>query len=433
MYNIISLFSGAGGLDAGFLLNKNSTVQFANEIRNAPVKTYSKNFNIPVVYNEREHVPPYVLQKDIRKTDLHTVARTMKNKADILTGGPPCQDFSVLRGKSKRKGILTERGRLFLQFIRAVRAFRPKAFVFENVPGLASANNGAALQRIITALQSPGKEIEYALTFAGTVNATAAGVPQNRNRLIIIGVRKDIKCEGETTIGDPVLKKYPLTPIEVLEGKPLHRLKKRYAEIMEAYEPLAANPPSRKAKEWAHREWNQLSFDPITDYILLNKIQNSTQKEIRTAMDKHKEILQMLGYYRRPANNTEWPDGSNRIPAEKETTKQKLAVIPPGGNYMFTKGTPWEIKGLISNVYKRIHPLVPAPTVIAYGGGGTWGYHYERNRGRLTNRERARLQSFPDWFLFEGNMQEVRAQIGEAVPPLLGYAIAEQITRTVLE
>ncbi|MEM4964335.1 MAG: DNA cytosine methyltransferase, partial [Pyrobaculum sp.] len=89
------------------------------------------------------------------------------------------------------------------------------------------------------------------------------------------------------------------------------------------------------------------------------------------------------------------------------------------------KGTKWEVRGLMSNIYRRAQPLVPAPTVIAYGGGGTWGYHYERKRSMLTNRERARLQSFPDDFLFTGTWSEVRAQIGEAVPPIVAKRIAE--------
>ncbi|MEQ6360498.1 DNA cytosine methyltransferase [Thermoanaerobacter thermohydrosulfuricus] len=86
----------------------------------------------------------------------------------------------------------------------------------------------------------------------------------------------------------------------------------------------------------------------------------------------------------------------------------------------------------MSLIYRRIHPLKPSYTVVAYGGGGTWGYHYRRNRGKLTNRERARLQTFPDTFLFKGTSSEVRAQIGEAVPPLLGKKIARAV-KLILE
>ena len=82
----------------------------------------------------------------------------------------------------------------------------------------------------------------------------------------------------------------------------------------------------------------------------------------------------------------------------------------------------------MSNIYRRLHPLIPSPTVIAYGGGGTGGYHYEFNRQGLTNRERARLQTFPDNYLFNGKTSEIRAQIGEAVPPIASYWIDKAVT-----
>ncbi|MGC9021421.1 MAG: DNA cytosine methyltransferase, partial [Candidatus Methanodesulfokora sp.] len=90
------------------------------------------------------------------------------------------------------------------------------------------------------------------------------------------------------------------------------------------------------------------------------------------------------------------------------------------------RGTRWEVEGKgISLIYRRLHPLKPAYTVVAYGGGGTHGYHYERSRATLTLRERARLQTFPDSFLFSGSKTEIRAQIGEAVPPLASRRLAE--------
>ena len=103
-------------------------------------------------------------------------------------------------------------------------------------------------------------------------------------------------------------------------------------------------------------------------------------------------------------------------------------MIPPDENCLYVKGTKWEVEGRgRSLIYRRIHPLKPSYTVMAYGGGGTWGYDYRRGRSKLTNRERARLQSFPDSFTFSGNAAKVRAQIGEAVPPLLGEKVAELV------
>jgi DNA (cytosine-5)-methyltransferase 1 len=107
----------------------------------------------------------------------------------------------------------------------------------------------------------------------------------------------------------------------------------------------------------------------------------------------------------------------------------RLKLIPPGGNYeSIPAGHPLAVKGLISHVYRRLDPDKPAYTVVAGGGGGSMGYHYAEPRS-LTNRERARLQTFPDEFVFEGSIREIRAQIGNAVPPVG----AEILVNTVAE
>ena len=105
---------------------------------------------------------------------------------------------------------------------------------------------------------------------------------------------------------------------------------------------------------------------------------------------------------------------------------ERLKHIKEGSNFKDVENTPFAIKGLMSNIYRRLHGDKPAYTVIASGGGGTWGYHFKEHRP-LTNRERARLQSFPDDYNFQGSTTEVRRQIGNAVPPVGIYPFAERI------
>jgi DNA (cytosine-5)-methyltransferase 1 len=133
-----------------------------------------------------------------------------------------------------------------------------------------------------------------------------------------------------------------------------------------------------------------------------------------------------MGWLGKPIRKQNFEDKTNSLPVLSGDVVARMSMIPPDENYEFVDGTPWEVVGKeISFIYRRAAPLKPAWTVMAYGGGGTYGYHYERNRAQLTLRERARIQTFTDDFIFKG--KKVRAQIGEAVPPLLGKRIAENL------
>ena len=126
-------------------------------------------------------------------------------------------------------------------------------------------------------------------------------------------------------------------------------------------------------------------------------------------------------------------EGVEKVPTNnehiniKEKTRKVLELIPEGGNFTdIPKDNPLYVKGMISHVYRRIKRDEPAKTIIAAGGGGTWGYHYPEPRP-LTNRERARLQSFTADINFVGNETNVRRQIGNAVPPVGVRAVAKRL------
>lgn len=461
-FTLMSLFSGAGGLDLGFRLTGRFKVIFGNDIFEPAVKTFSNNFGVRIITeNPQLRDLPAIFCGDIAKLKFDDLEGL---QPDVISGGPPCQDFSIVRGpQAERGGISVSRGKLYSHFVRALIHLQPRIFVFENVPGLISANRGDAYKVIVddfSNLEIRWPEIKklasnsslkapknYELLFSGLVDASKFGVPQARKRLIIIGIRRDLaqsiwwKIEplkrkiGSILNGSAtILRKYPLTPLEVFEGKPLPELQGKYYEVMKEYEGVAEEVGTLRALEWERNKWRELSLDIVKDYLAINDVKPESEDEITSAFEEHAKLLREIGFYGVNVRNIKPADGSNEIPAESKDVLERMKKIPPDENHEFVRGTRWEVEGRgMSLIYRRIHPLKPAYTVVAYGGGGTWGYHYERNRATLTNRENARLQTFPDSFLFAGKRAQIRAQIGEAVPPLLAKRIGEVVVKVLEE
>jgi DNA (cytosine-5)-methyltransferase 1 len=476
-YSIVSLFSGCGGLDLGFEMAKSSKSEFeivwVNDKLRPPCETYSKNFGLEIYeYPDEFCETPKIFLGDIEKIDFEKALNG--KKVDVVLGGPPCQDFSIIRGSGtingKRKGTTFKRGRLFSHFARALAFLQPKVFVFENVKGLKSANKGntyrfilddfkelnlryAQIKKIFEKsyenLKNTKKINQYNILFAGIVDFSKIGVPQKRERLIIIGLREDLvkllsilgtsveKLKEDIKIAltgsGKAISTFPLTPMEIFHGDSLSNLSNdQYKAIMQDYKEAVETIKSKRSEEYMKNVWPTLSFEIWSDYITFNKLDkfgNNMKKDI--ADTEHIRILEELGFYKNPLNGKFFDDNSNAILPENDHIKERMSNIPPGKNHEFVKGTEHEVVGLMSNIYKRIHPLQPSSTIIARGGGGTWGYHYKRYRQRLTNRERARLQTFPDNFKFEGKPGDVRRQIGEAVPPLASKTIAETILKVL--
>jgi DNA (cytosine-5)-methyltransferase 1 len=408
-----SLFSGAGGLDLGFKW-KNFNIIFANDILRTPAATYSRNFTSKILELEEfnncsqsvEHV--YVVG-DIRKVDFSKLSNVQ-----VLIGGPPCQDFSIVRGiEEERRGVQVERGMLYKEFIRALEVLRPRVFIFENVPGLVSANSGLAYKTILEDFSSTG----YQIIFSDIIDPVCFGVPQKRKRLVVVGCLESPKMSKGREVEEILsgrrflFRKYPLVPIEVFEGRIIPDLQIKYREVVEEYKEILEI---------------SLTSDIVSDYINACRVTDLDPRELDRAFEEHESLLKALGFLGKPLHTAVFPDGSNCVPKEKQEVLERMSLIPPGENHRSVSGTKYEIKGRgFSMIYRRLHPLKPAYTLTAFGGGGTGGYHYERSRSKLTNRERARLQTFPDEFLFSGTVREVRAQIGESVPPLLAAALAE--------
>lgn len=178
---IASLFCGCGGTDVGLLggfdfLDKyysknNVEIVYANDIEDSACKIFKENFGI---------------EPDNR--DIREIKSSEIPDFDILTGGFPCQSFSIIAQNPKRLGVKDDRGKLFFEMCRILKEKQPKCFIAENVKGILSANNKSAFPLIIEEFKNSGYTVFYKL-----INAVDFGVPQKRERVIIIGFRNDLK------------------------------------------------------------------------------------------------------------------------------------------------------------------------------------------------------------------------------------------------
>jgi len=461
-YKVLSLFSGAGGLDLGFVMSGRFEILAANDIEEHMVKTYSINFGARIVPRLQPRLYPQVILGDVSKVDFSLLKDEGIN---VVVGGPPCQDFSILRSSTaERGGIQVRRGRLYAHFVRALVEIQPEAFVFENVPGLLTANGGLAYKVILEDFanlnlrwdevrkslgnngDAPGNVKGYNVLFSEVVEATAFGVAQRRRRLIVVGIRKDLIKKDRTFDvvtkfrklmlgGREVFKKYPFTTMEVFEGLPLTELGTKYVEVVKEYEGVWNEVRTEKMMEWRRRVWDRLTFDIVKDYCFFNKISPCDEREVEEIVETtHKALLKEMGYYGVRVSDVKVSDGSHIVPVEPPNIVTKVKMIPFGENFEMLVGSEWELrrKG-VSQIYRRLNPLMPSYTVVAYGGGGMAMYHYERRRSALTIREKARLQSFPDNFRFVGSLSNMKAEVGEAVPPLMGKAIALALAKLLDE
>ena len=183
--NVASLFCGCGGTDVGLLggfdfLGENYArnpmeIVYANDIEESACRIFEENFGV---------VPD--------RRDIRSVPASEIPEIDVLTGGFPGQSFSIVAQNPKRLGYKDERGMLFFEMCRILREKQPKCFIAENVKGLLSANKGEAFPLIISEFEKSGYQVTHKL-----INAAAFGVPQKRERVIIVGIRNDLGFKYE--------------------------------------------------------------------------------------------------------------------------------------------------------------------------------------------------------------------------------------------
>lgn len=367
----IDLFSGCGGLTKGFAMAGVRSI-FASDIDENAAKTFCRNFpNTPF------------LCKSITEVEKNEVDELLDGKVpDIIIGGPPCQGFS-LANKRRNKIKDDPRNKLFYGFVKFINWYSPKAFVMENVKGLLSMQNGEVIKTIVEEFTNAG-DCGYNVAYKVLV-ASDYGVPQNRERVILIGFRKDLNIQPSHP--EPYVQDHLITVDEAICDLPQ----------------IGAGQGT---------EVQEYPQEPQNEYQRLMRA-NSTYVLNHVAM-KH----------------------TPRLIARFEAIKPGQDLLDVWETHgALKRGAPNEkstIKFHQNN--QRLYGDKPAPTIAASFQSNFIHPHLNRN---FTAREGARLQSFPDDFIFEGMRTKMSwekglsqyQQIGNAVPVLLAKAIAECVVK----
>lgn len=364
----MDLFSGCGGLTKGFSMAGIRSI-FASDIDENCEKTFRRNF---------PEVP--FLCKDITQITKEEVDELTGNaNPDIIIGGPPCQGFSLA---NKRRNLIEDdpRNRLFYGFVKFINWYSPRAFVMENVKGLLSMKDGEVLKTILDSFRHAGNYGGYDIE-CKVLLASDYGVPQNRERVIIIGTRHDLGLHPRHP--EPLQTDHKITVDEAISDLP--QIEACQGDEVMTY-PIAPQNP--------FQELMRQNMQYVTNHIAMRH--TSRLIERFRAIKPGQSLVDVWETH-----------GSVKRGAPNEKS---------------------DIKFNQNN--QRLFGNQPAPTIAASFQSNFIHPHLNRN---FTAREGARLQSFPDDFIFEGMRTKMSwekglsqyQQIGNAVPVLMAKAIGE--------
>lgn len=352
-YNVIDLFCGVGGLSYGFSNNENFHIVAANEIEKDIAVAYSLN-----------HPNVKMLNCNIADLSENQITDIINsNKIDIIVGGPPCQSYSTL---GKRK--LDERANLFLEYKRILSIVKPKAFVFENVVGMLSMDNGRLFKKICSEFEELGYIVKHKI-----LNAVNFGVPQQRERVILVGV-----------LGS---NNYVYPSETHGEGK------LPFVTLSDAFDDL---PPLHSGEQS-----NVYCSEPNNNFLrFVRNGDNLTEHKAPKNGEHLIKIMQTL------------KDGQCKDDLPED--------IRPKSGY--------------GNTYAKLWWNRPSTTITRnFACPSSSRCIHPRDSRAMTIREGARLQSFPDDYQFYGSDGMKRLEIGNAVPPLLSIQIANQMVKMLTE
>jgi DNA (cytosine-5)-methyltransferase 1 len=462
---VLDLFAGCGGLSLGFH-SAGFKIAAAVEIDSLAAASHGLNFH--------RGDPRHSKARDITKLSPETLAAELElgpvaGAIDVLVGGPPCQAFARV-GRPKLREIESHprafihdpRARLYLEYLRYVDVFQPLAILMENVPDALNHGGQNIAEETCDALEEKGYIARYTL-----LNAAYYGVPQMRERMFLVGLRRELDCaiafpgpthwtnlppgyEGTRSVAlkslgngglfaepsryiDPPKARPHLPPAVTAEqaigdlppidargllaSGELRRGARRFDQPIPYDQRRKVSEYARLMRTWLGFERREVLTDHVIrylprDYALFARLNAGDQypEAWKHAQDMLAERLASLR-----ARGKAIREGS----AEYERLRD--AIVPPYD------------AGKFPNKWRKMWRDKPARTLMAHLGKDGYSHiHYDSSQARtISVREAARLQSFPDGFEFCGTMNPAFRQIGNAVPPLMAKALANTIARAL--
>ncbi|MBP7740967.1 DNA cytosine methyltransferase [Candidatus Woesebacteria bacterium] len=382
---VVSLFSGCGGLDLGFI-NAGFNIVWANDFFPEAVETYKKNISDHIVFGDILDIP----------------SSSIPNNFDILLGGFPCQGFSIANSK---RSMDDKRNFLYKEMLRIIKDKKPKFFLAENVKGLLSMQKGKVIEMILNDFKELGYSVNYKL-----VNSADFGVPQQRERVIILGNRIGVKNIFPT----PTHKNKHVSVSNVVSD--LANERTRDESFMFNGKMIHNHVARTNVQDTFWGRKHKVNQHDVCDYLKFwrNKKGISTKK-----VDEHFGYKHTAGHWFRKDNNS----GSIPNPSDWWELKKLLGF----DDQFDKKVTELELKEIKFEQSLRINNWDrPSDTITATGPE----IHPNKLR-RMSVRECARIQTFPDDFIFLGSLGNMYKQIGNAVPVLLAEKLAKEIKKSL--
>ncbi|MHC5819942.1 MAG: DNA cytosine methyltransferase [Nostoc sp.] len=398
---VLDLFCGAGGMSLGFQ-NAGCEILGGIDKNLYAIKTHHRNFpNCRFKFNAIE----------VESISDFSKLKIAPGEVDILIGGPPCQVFSVVgigKMKSLDKDIQKDsRNFMYKHFVNFINYYQPPFFVMENVDNLVKKT---IFSEILRELKSglaehkstyPGYKIFYEV-----LSASDYGVPQCRKRLFIVGVRQDLTLSFDFYM----LKKSPVVSVEeaISDLIPLHPLS-RYTPLISLYVRYLSLKGKIVGLAGEKQKDNRKPY--------LYSPQSEYQKKMRKSLTTEEELEGVWNHICRSHN-----------PVDLVC----FAMIPPGGKYTdlpeSMRRYRWDI---FDDKYKRLPWDKASWTLTAHMQKDCLAYIHPKQNRTISVREAARLQSFPDHFVFDAPMTRMFELVGNSVPPILAEAIAKPIVKQI--